>query len=234
MKAGQTWRTGIRTTPDHRRKWRGFVRFVDLVDGVTVIEKTDEPDHWPAREITDPKRRGTQKRDLRPLVRIVDIQQGRTSIRNRPAGAVPAAAALDRQPAGRARRSAWATWSPRSRRKRRRPATSPAVCRAWRGTVRGRKPNPAILAERLAASSASARRPGQAAPDHHGHRRQASTRADPEVSPDHRVRRRARRERARPSWTASRPAGHPAPEGRRGRWPTTWCAKSRTSTACRA
>ena len=36
-----------------------------------------------------------------------------------------------RQPAGRRARSASATWSPRSRRKRRRPATSPAVCRAW-------------------------------------------------------------------------------------------------------
>jgi len=50
----------------------GFMRFVDFVDGVTVIEKTDELTGLASREITDPKRRGTQAKDLRPLVRIVD------------------------------------------------------------------------------------------------------------------------------------------------------------------
>ncbi|MBO9717621.1 MAG: DNA-directed RNA polymerase subunit beta' [Pseudoxanthomonas sp.] len=50
----------------------GFVRFVDFIDGVTVIEKTDELTGLASREITDPKRRGSQGKDLRPLVRIVD------------------------------------------------------------------------------------------------------------------------------------------------------------------
>ena len=50
----------------------GFVRFYDFVDGVTVIEKTDELTGLASREITDPKRRGSQGKDLRPLVRIVD------------------------------------------------------------------------------------------------------------------------------------------------------------------
>jgi DNA-directed RNA polymerase subunit beta' len=50
----------------------GFMRFIDFVDGVTVIEKTDELTGLASREITDPKRRGTQAKDLRPLVRIVD------------------------------------------------------------------------------------------------------------------------------------------------------------------
>jgi DNA-directed RNA polymerase subunit beta' len=50
----------------------GFIRFVDFVDGVTVIEKTDELTGLASREITDPKRRGTQGKDLRPLVRIID------------------------------------------------------------------------------------------------------------------------------------------------------------------
>ncbi|PZO61247.1 MAG: DNA-directed RNA polymerase subunit beta', partial [Pseudoxanthomonas suwonensis] len=50
----------------------GFIRFVDFVDGVTVIEKTDDLTGLASREITDPKRRGTQGKDLRPLVRIVD------------------------------------------------------------------------------------------------------------------------------------------------------------------
>jgi len=50
----------------------GFMRFVDFIDGVTVIEKTDELTGLASREITDPKRRGTQAKDLRPIVRIVD------------------------------------------------------------------------------------------------------------------------------------------------------------------
>src|SRR5690606_3411657 len=35
----------------------GFVRFIDFIDGVTVIEKTDELTGLASREITDPKRR---------------------------------------------------------------------------------------------------------------------------------------------------------------------------------
>ncbi|GHC08037.1 DNA-directed RNA polymerase subunit beta' [Thermomonas carbonis] len=50
----------------------GFMRFIDFIDGVTVIEKTDDLTGLASREITDPKRRGTQAKDLRPLVRIVD------------------------------------------------------------------------------------------------------------------------------------------------------------------
>jgi len=50
----------------------GSIRFVDFIDGVTVIEKTDELTGLASREITDPKRRGTQGKDLRPIVRIVD------------------------------------------------------------------------------------------------------------------------------------------------------------------
>lgn len=50
----------------------GFVRFIDFVDGVTVIEKTDELTGLASREITDPKRRGSTGKDLRPIVRIVD------------------------------------------------------------------------------------------------------------------------------------------------------------------
>ncbi|MGH8073147.1 MAG: DNA-directed RNA polymerase subunit beta', partial [Lysobacter sp.] len=50
----------------------GFLRFIDFVDGVTVIEKTDELTGLASREITDPKRRGSAAKDLRPIVRIVD------------------------------------------------------------------------------------------------------------------------------------------------------------------
>ncbi|MUV13936.1 DNA-directed RNA polymerase subunit beta' [Noviluteimonas gilva] len=50
----------------------GVMRLIDFIDGVTVIEKTDELTGLASREITDPKRRGTQAKDLRPIVRIVD------------------------------------------------------------------------------------------------------------------------------------------------------------------
>jgi DNA-directed RNA polymerase subunit beta' len=58
----------------------GFMRFVDFIDGVTVIEKTDELTGLASREITDPKRRGSQGKDLRPLVRIVDAKGNDLSI----------------------------------------------------------------------------------------------------------------------------------------------------------
>ena len=50
----------------------GFMRFIDFVEGVTVIEKIDELTGLASVEITDPKRRGSTGKDLRPIVRIVD------------------------------------------------------------------------------------------------------------------------------------------------------------------
>src|SRR5688500_13890581 len=56
---------------------KGVVRFVDFIDGITVIEKTDELTGLASREITDPKRRGSQGKDLRPIIRIVDEKTGK-------------------------------------------------------------------------------------------------------------------------------------------------------------
>ena len=50
----------------------GFVRFVDFVEGVTAIEKVDDLTGLASIEITDPKRRGSAGKDLRPIVRIID------------------------------------------------------------------------------------------------------------------------------------------------------------------
>jgi len=50
----------------------GFVRYVDLVEGVTAIEKTDELTGLASIEITDPKRRGSAGKDLRPIIRIIN------------------------------------------------------------------------------------------------------------------------------------------------------------------
>jgi len=72
LKAGQT----VATWDPHNHpivsEVAGFMRFIDFVDGITVIEKTDELTGLASREITDPKRRGSQGKDLRPVVRIVD------------------------------------------------------------------------------------------------------------------------------------------------------------------
>ncbi|MBD7987800.1 DNA-directed RNA polymerase subunit beta' [Luteimonas sp. Sa2BVA3] len=76
VKAGQT----VATWDPHNHpivsEVKGVVRFVDFVDGITVIEKTDELTGLASREITDPKRRGSQGKDLRPLIRIVDAKTG--------------------------------------------------------------------------------------------------------------------------------------------------------------
>ncbi|MBJ6981211.1 MULTISPECIES: DNA-directed RNA polymerase subunit beta' [unclassified Luteimonas] len=56
---------------------KGVMRFVDFIDGVTVIEKTDDLTGLASREITDPKRRGSQGKDLRPIIRIVDEKTGK-------------------------------------------------------------------------------------------------------------------------------------------------------------
>ncbi|MGY0561766.1 DNA-directed RNA polymerase subunit beta' [Luteimonas sp. A277] len=72
VKAGQTVATWDPHNHSIVSEVAGFVRFIDFVDGVTVIEKTDELTGLASREISDPKRRGSQAKDLRPIVRIVD------------------------------------------------------------------------------------------------------------------------------------------------------------------
>ncbi|MGI8560820.1 MAG: DNA-directed RNA polymerase subunit beta', partial [Luteimonas sp.] len=74
IKAGQT----IASWDPHNHpivsEVAGSLRFVDFVEGVTVIEKTDDLTGLASREITDPKRRGTQAKELRPIVRIIDAK----------------------------------------------------------------------------------------------------------------------------------------------------------------
>jgi DNA-directed RNA polymerase subunit beta' len=50
----------------------GVARFSDFVDGVSVVETTDEITGLTSRVITDPKQRGSQGKDLRPMVKLVD------------------------------------------------------------------------------------------------------------------------------------------------------------------
>ena len=72
VKAGQTVANWDPHSHPIMSEVAGFVRFIDFVDGVTVVEKMDDQTGLSSREITDPKRRGSQGKDLRPLLRIVD------------------------------------------------------------------------------------------------------------------------------------------------------------------
>jgi DNA-directed RNA polymerase subunit beta' len=52
----------------------GVVRFIDFLDGVTVQSQTDELTGLESAVVTDPKRRGAQAKDLRPIVRLEDAK----------------------------------------------------------------------------------------------------------------------------------------------------------------
>ena len=50
----------------------GVIRFSDFVDGITVQEQIDDLTGLQSAVVTDPKRRGSAAKDLRPMVRIED------------------------------------------------------------------------------------------------------------------------------------------------------------------
>ncbi len=50
----------------------GVVSFSDFIDGVTVQNQTDELTGLDSAVVTDPKRRGTAAKDLRPMVKLQD------------------------------------------------------------------------------------------------------------------------------------------------------------------
>ncbi|MDP1708649.1 MAG: DNA-directed RNA polymerase subunit beta' [Gammaproteobacteria bacterium] len=49
----------------------GYLRFSDVIDGVTVIRQADEVTGLTSLVVTDPKQRGSSARDLRPMVKLV-------------------------------------------------------------------------------------------------------------------------------------------------------------------
>ncbi|MFN9730934.1 MAG: DNA-directed RNA polymerase subunit beta' [Pseudomonadota bacterium] len=50
----------------------GVIRFVDFQDGITVQEQIDELTGLQSAVVTDPKRRGSAAKDLRPMVKLED------------------------------------------------------------------------------------------------------------------------------------------------------------------
>ncbi|MBL0165487.1 MAG: DNA-directed RNA polymerase subunit beta' [Xanthomonadales bacterium] len=76
VKAGQTIAKWDPHTHPIVSEVAGVLRYIDFVEGITVIEKTDELTGLASVEITDPKRRGSAAKDLRPMVRLVDKKGG--------------------------------------------------------------------------------------------------------------------------------------------------------------
>ncbi|MBN8886776.1 MAG: DNA-directed RNA polymerase subunit beta' [Rudaea sp.] len=72
VKAGQTIANWDPHTHPIVTEVAGRVRFIDFIDGVTVQAQTDELTGLESAVVTDPKRRGTQAKDLRPIVRLED------------------------------------------------------------------------------------------------------------------------------------------------------------------
>ena len=72
VKAGQTVANWDPHTHPIVSEVAGTLRFVDFVDGVTVQEQVDELTGLQSAVVTDPKRRGSAAKDLRPLVRLED------------------------------------------------------------------------------------------------------------------------------------------------------------------
>jgi DNA-directed RNA polymerase subunit beta' len=72
VKAGQTVATWDPHTHPIVTEVAGRVRYIDFVDGVTVQASVDELTGLESVVVTDPKRRGSNAKDLRPAVRLED------------------------------------------------------------------------------------------------------------------------------------------------------------------
>ena len=76
VKAGQTVAKWDPHTHPIVSEVAGVIRFIDFIDGNTVQEQIDELTGLASSVVTDPKRRGSAAKDLRPMVRLVDKKGG--------------------------------------------------------------------------------------------------------------------------------------------------------------
>ena len=52
----------------------GYSSFQDFISGVTITEETDDVTGLSSVVVTDPKKRGSEGKDLRPIIRLVDAE----------------------------------------------------------------------------------------------------------------------------------------------------------------
>ena len=136
----------------------GMIRFQDFVDGLTVTTQVDEVTGLSSTVVLDSKQRGGK--ELKPTIKLVNAKGKEQTFANTEIPAVytlPAGALIsltDGAKVSRRRRH-----RAHSRRNRRRPATSPAVCRASPTCSRRASRRTRRSSRRVPARSASARRP---------------------------------------------------------------------------
>ncbi len=53
----------------------GFIQLIDFIDNITVQEQSDEMTGLISRVVIDPKQRGAAGKELRPMVKLLDVQQ---------------------------------------------------------------------------------------------------------------------------------------------------------------
>ncbi|MCK7498170.1 MAG: hypothetical protein MZW92_51435 [Comamonadaceae bacterium] len=143
-------RAGTRTPARSSPRWRARCSSRTSIEGVTVAKQVDEVTGLSTLRGHRPEAARRGGKDLRPAIKLVERHgQGGQARRHRHPGdyTLPgrrASSSVRRRPAGGGRRRAGA--HPAG--DRRRPATSPAVCRAWPSCSRRARPRtPAMLAE---------------------------------------------------------------------------------------
>ncbi len=72
VKAGQTLANWDPHTHPIVSEVAGLVHFADFIEGITIQAQTDELTGLESSVVTDPKRRGSGAKDLRPIVRLED------------------------------------------------------------------------------------------------------------------------------------------------------------------
>ena len=138
---------------------KGKVRFSDVVEGVTVQQRTDEVTGLSNIEIMDPKQRSAAAKDLRPMVRLVDEEDREVHRPGTDTAAqyiLPPGAVIRVEDGADVGMGKSLHDFPRSRRRR---ATSPGGCRGWPISSKRESPRKPPCWRRSAASCPSARRP---------------------------------------------------------------------------
>ena len=231
----RSWPTGIRIPIRSCRKWPVRVRFIDFIDGITVQSQTDELTGLESAVVTDPKRRGTQAKDLRPIVRLEDAKGRELKLPGTDIPAqyfLPAGAIISIQDGAEVGVGDVVARIPQETSKTRDITGGlPRVADLFEA----RKPKePAILAEGSGIDQLRQGHQGQAAPDHQGRGRQRARGADSRSGVRSSCSKASTWRRAKPSSTASRARTTSCACWASSRWPLTWSRKSRTSIACRA
>ena len=161
VKAGKVLASWDATSRPIITEYAGRVKFENVEEGVTVAKQIDEVTGLSTLVVIDPKRRaGAAAKGVRPQVKLLErAGRGSEARRVRSAGQHHVPDRLDHHRQGRPGRAPSAKCWRGSRRKRRRRATSRAVCRAWRScSRRARRRTPACW-RKSPARSRSARTP---------------------------------------------------------------------------